>query len=293
MKDATDSGIRKIPAALTLELRAGLPASALPGEDAARATALAIRRHLITDCPEARPLQLRLLAGWTPAARLLRPGWPLHRPLRGLRPAEAGAAVATLAPPPRSLDEDDPIRQHESGETGRRLLAIPLLLCGPTEAAAALAAHLDASAPLPYTPRADHPAFAVPHLPMFDEIGYLGLRSLSRVLAQRYYSVGLGRVWTLVEAALFTPRRAVRLDAPGEPLLHQLDGRVRWVRLDRDAWEQRDAAGVPAHRLDTLYAGYRLREAQSLTLLARHRVPVDRVDATGSADPQTLLTVLA
>ena len=197
----------------------------------ADALAAAIRRNLIADCPDARGLRLIMGAAYYDACDVLRIGWPLHRRLRAL-PAEARShRAATVG--------DGGLPEPLGRADARALHILPFVLDGNADAAIETSRHLDRNRMLPYTPRARNPAFDLPTLPAFDAVGYLSLRSLSTELAGRYYSDGLGGVWSLIERVLFAPKRehewheAPKPEREAAPIdssrasLRYADGRVR------------------------------------------------------------------
>lgn len=176
--------------------------------EAADAEALveAVHRNLVADCPDGRSLRLTLGAAYYDACELLRIGWPLHRRLRALSNA--------AATPPRdarlhrpALPGHDGLPEPQGCASGQALLTLPFVLEGEIEPATETLRHLDRNRMLAYTPRARHVAFELPTLPAFDAVGYFSMRSLSAELAGRYYSVGLGGVWSLIERVLFAPKR--------------------------------------------------------------------------------------
>lgn len=279
MKERKEARTGMVHGALALEVRADAAAASASLDasllDAHRgdAVAAALRRNLDAECAEARELSLRLCGGLRDAAELLRPGWPLHRQPSVERSAAASVRCAgdAATPPPRSL------------------LALPFVLAGPADAVAAAAAHFDQNRLQAYTPRARNPAFEVPHLPIFEAIGYLSMRSLGAALSRRYYSQGLGRLWPLIEAALFTPGREIWLDAPGEPLLRHYGGRVRIAGFDRESWALHEGRDASPERLALRYAAFRERERQCLQTLARHGIPIEAQACRGDDDPRGLL----
>ncbi len=172
--------------------------------DAAEAEALAeaIRRNLIAECPDGRSMRLTLGAAYYDACELLRIGWPLHRRLRDLPSEALDARMHRLA-----LIGDGGLPAPKGCAGARALLTLPFVLQGAAEPASQTLQHLDRNRMLPYTPRTRHAAFELPTLPAFDAVGYFSMRSLSTELAGRYYSDGLGGVWSLIERVLFAPKR--------------------------------------------------------------------------------------
>lgn len=172
--------------------------------DAAEAEALAeaVRRNLIAECPDGRGLRLTLGAAYYDACELLRVGWPLHRRLRAL-PCET--LEARMHRP--ALIGECGLPEPRGCAGARALLTLPFVLEGAAEPASQTLQHLDRNRMLPYTPRTRHAAFELPTLPAFDAVGYFSMRSLSTELAGRYYSDGLGGVWSLIERVLFAPKR--------------------------------------------------------------------------------------
>jgi hypothetical protein len=274
MKGRKDTRTGTVHGALALEVRADAAAAASP-LDARRieAVAAALRLNLDAECAEARALSLHLCGGLRDAAELLRPGWPLHR-LPATDRSATGAAFCA----------DNP-----ASTPSRSLLALPFVLGGPADAVALAAAHFDHNRLQAYTPRARNPAFEVPHLPMFEAIGYLSVRSLGAVLSRRYYSQGLGLLWPLIEAALFAPAREVWLDAPGEPLLRQHGGRVRMAAFDRESWARHAGRDASSEQTTQRYAAFCERELQCLQTLARHGIPIETKVCRGDDDPRRRL----
>lgn len=168
----------------------------------AEALAEAVHRNLAADCPDGRRLRLTLGAAYYDACELLRIGWPLHRHLRALPSETPDARMHRLA-----LTGDGGLPAPKGCAGVRALLTLPFVLEGAAEPASQTLQHLDRNRMLPYTPRTRHAAFELPTLPAFDAVGYFSMRSLSTELAGRYYSDGLGGVWSLIERVLFAPKR--------------------------------------------------------------------------------------
>lgn len=176
--------------------------------DAADADTLAeaIHRNLVADCPDGRALRLTLGAAYYDACELLRIGWPLHRRLRAL-PSDLMNTRLDARAHGLALVGDGGLPEPQGCAGARALLTLPFVLEGAIEPATETLRHLDRNRMLPYTPRARAPAFELPTLPAFDAVGYFSMRSLSAELAGRYYSDGLGGVWSLIERVLFAPKR--------------------------------------------------------------------------------------
>ncbi len=257
MKDRHKIGV--VYGALALDLRVADPTHRHRLESVeAEALAAALRRNLIAECADVRALRLTIGAAFYGPCALLRIGWPLHRRLRALQSAMTdGECVAAVG--------EDGLPEPQGLADARFLLSLPFVLTGPSSDAKEAARHFDRNRMLAYTPRVRNPAFELPALPAFDAVGYLSLRGLSKEIAGRYYTDGLGDVWMLIERALLQPaldhRQDLRAcaepgtlsDTESSPLrLQYRNGQVRMAGRG-GAYADRCRALLEAHGLNVVH----------------------------------------
>lgn len=280
--------------ALALELA---PASLAGRLSAPQARAADLAAHVAVDLgrhvASSAAVQLTVLAAHFDPVEVLRPGWPLHCDL-----AEFGAR----APGPRDEARVVAFGSHDrvlpaaltpdANFVGGPLRLVPWVLSGDAATLTPLADELEAT--LLETGMAGA-ATALLAQELFDarieHARYLTVHDLVALMALQYEHAGLAGLWPLIESALLAPQERRWLDAPPEPLLHLVDGRVRMATLDIDAWA--DAGLAPEHttpdHLASAYAAFCARQRQFTALLSAHRIDLDLCVCSAGRDPRGLL----
>jgi hypothetical protein len=279
--------------ALALELEPGSqPGRAALRQAGAGTLAGLIGRDLAALASDAAALDLVLAGAHYDPAEMLRPGWPLHRRLEELhaRAPEADAARIIAFGADTHGVVPQPLRA-ELELHGGPLRMVPFLLVGRADDATAVAAEFERSLLERGMAKADTALLAQDAFDArIEHARYLTAYDLAAMIALQYRHVGLGALWPLVETALLAPEEDVWLDAPPEPLLHYIDGRVRMAEFDRTGWELRYANNEadPA-RIARAFIQFEARQRQFAAILKVHGIDVQTVSCPSHRDPRAML----
>ncbi|MCG6117613.1 MAG: hypothetical protein MEQ07_05380 [Aquimonas sp.] len=233
--------------------------------------------------PEALELDLGLAFAAFDPAELLRPGWPVHAALADLlvgAPGERSAArvvglwASAGRMPARALQPDPTL-------LGGPLRLLPFVLHGRPDRIAAVGRRMEdelmekgmAGAA---TALALQKAFELP----LEHVRYLSLHDLCAMTALQYEHAGLAPVWSLLEAALFTPQGREVVNVEQEPPALFAEGQVR-IALQRPAGLEAEAAalGLPAAAVARMR---QMRARQWQAVLAAHGVAAELVEIEGT-----------
>ena len=274
--------------ALELAPDAEFVRDALAQHDAGALAAL-LGRDLGALVEGVRELDLVFVAAHFDPAEVLRPGWPLHRRLDELRrrAPRAGQGARIIA---FGADRDGNVPQPvqpEAGLRGGRLRVLPFLLACEPDAAAAVAARMEAVLLDLGMAKADtalqaQDAFGA----RIEHARYLTVHDLAAMTALQYRNQGLEALWDVVETALLVPHGHAEIDAPPEPLLRYSGDEARIALFTPDAWRRRHVPrgdGDPA-KIDRIYALYEARQRQFAAVLGAHGIDVTFVHCTHPGD---------
>jgi len=265
--------------ALALELVPGSqPGRAALRQAEAGTLAGLVGRDLAVLAPDAAALDLVLAGAHYDPAEMLRPGWPLHRRLEELHARAPQADAARIIA--FGADAQGVVPQPLRAELelhGGPLRVLPFLLVGRAQDATAVAAEFERSLLERGMARADTALLAQDAFDArIEHARYLTAYDLAAMIALQYRHAGLGALWPLVETALLAPEEDAWLDAPPEPLLRYIDGRVRMAMFDRDAWRLRYAANEQdTVRLARGFDMFLARQRQFAAILKAHALTVE------------------
>lgn len=263
----------------------------------AREAATELADHIANDLARLLPgverLDLSIAAAAFDPAELLRPGWPLHATLseltqRAPKTSESrvlgfaafeGAMPPGLQPDPQL--QDGPLR------------LIPFTLQGDADAVLAVGRAMEETLLETGMANAATSLFAqIAFGATLEHARYLSLHDLCAMTAMQYQHAGIGPLWPLVEAALFSPESECWLDAPPEPLACYGNGKVRIAQWRFDGWSEAGfaPAGAAPEKLSRAFDFFQARQRQIAALLGAHGIGVRWVECGVGEDARRQLT---
>lgn len=277
--------------ALALEC-ATSPKQPTLARDAATELADHIANDLARLLPGVERLDLSIAAAAFDPAELLRPGWPLHATLSELterapktgEPRVLGFASFEDAMPP-GLQPDPQLRDGP-------LRLIPFTLQGDADAVLAVGRAMEETLLETGMANAATSLFAQTAFgATLEHARYLSLHDLCAMTGMQYEHAGIGPLWPLVEAALFSPESECWLDAAPEPLARYANGEVRIARWGFDGWSEAGfaPAATAPEKLSRAFDFFQARQRQIAALLGAHGIGVHWVECGVGADARRKL----
>jgi len=289
------TALRSCLGALALELTPGTqPARDALDQATAGELAALVARDLAVFEPQARQLDLGLIAALFDPVELLRPRWPLHAELeRLIAQAPGSGAPRVIAFAGQDGQLPDELRPQPEF-AGGALRLLPLLLRGEAAVAAEVDARfehalLDVGMAGADTALLAQAAFGA----SIEHARYLTVHDLAAMMALQYENVGLGALWPLIETALLAPGAEHWLDAPPEPLVRLVDGSARIALLDDEAWA--GSALAPARtghdetKLSRGFDRFQMRLRQIAALLEAHGIATTFDHCPAGQDARAIL----
>ena len=287
--------LRSCLGALALELTPGTqPARDALDQATAGELAALVARDLAVFEPQARQLDLGLIAALFDPVELLRPRWPLHAELeRLIAQAPGSGAPRVIAFAGQDGQLPDELRPQPEF-AGGALRLLPLLLRGEAAVAAEVDARfehalLDVGMAGADTALLAQAAFGA----SIEHARYLTVHDLAAMMALQYENVGLGALWPLIETALLAPGAEHWLDAPPEPLVRLVDGSARIALLDDEAWAGSDLAPTRGDqdekKMSRGFDRFQMRLRQIAALLEAHGIATTFDHCPAGQDARAIL----
>ena len=289
------TALRSCLGALALELTPGTqPARGTLDQATAGELAALVARDLAVFEPQARQLDLGLIAALFDPVELLRPRWPLHGELERLiaqAPGSGAARVIAFAGQDGQLPDN---LRPQPEFAGGALRLLPLLLRGEAAVAAEVDARfesalLDVGMAGADTALLAQAAFGA----SIEHARYLTVHDLAAMMALQYENVGLGALWPLIETALLAPGAEHWLDAPPEPLVRLVDGSARIALLDDEAWAGSDLAPTRGDqdekKMSRGFDRFQMRLRQIAALLEAHGIATTFDHCPAGQDARAIL----
>ena len=259
-------------------------------QDAAGALAALVARDLAAHAPEAALLDCAVVGAHYDPVELLRPRWPLHATLAALaaHAPRDGAHPRVIAFGARDGHLPGPLAPDPAFRGGV-LRLLPFVLSGDDDRARRVGTRLESELMERGMAAADTALAAQAAFGLrVEHARYLTLHDLCAMTALQYGHAGLEPLWPLIEGALFTPGRALLVDAPPEPAVRYADGEAHMALLSPRAWRRRDCPQQEDEDwLARRFAQFEARQRQWASVLEAHAIPVTFVQCN-AAPAETL-----
>jgi len=275
------------PGLLVLELGAAAPAGAMLPTEVASALVDHVAADLARLVPGAEALDLGLSGALLDPAQVLRPGWPVFAELGAQlarhRRGTGGRVVAFGSAGGRMVS---PVLEPDANLGTGALMVLPFVLAGDAANAQRIGMLLE---DILHEQGLAGAAVALLLKQSLDidvvHARYFTHHDLAALVAIQLDHADCAPAWSLLEAALFDPRRPVAAIAASGQRWSWRDGVASGAALGLDGWRAGPGAGVAATAQAGAFAYWQAEQRRYAALFAAHGLAVAFVDGARDDAP--------